>query len=83
LICFDASSVDVAAVSETEAKRKNAVRWLDRDPGVWDIEITRHTLIESRAEPSDTESALQEASRGHHQPAQPEGPKCADSKDPT
>jgi hypothetical protein len=48
LICFAASQVDFSAVSETEAKRKNAERSLDRNLGVWDIEITRHTLIESR-----------------------------------
>ena len=49
LICFGASIADFSSVSETEAKRKNAARSLDRDLGVWDIEITRHTLIESRS----------------------------------
>ena len=49
LICFVASQADFASVSETEAKLKHAIGSLDRDVGVWDIEITRHTLIESRA----------------------------------
>jgi hypothetical protein len=49
LVCFAYSKSDFASVSETQAKLKNGLGWLDRDLDVWDIEITRHTLIESRA----------------------------------
>jgi hypothetical protein len=43
-----ASRVDVSSVSETEEKHKNQIASLDSDPGVWDIEITRQALTESR-----------------------------------
>jgi hypothetical protein len=46
--CFVRSKVDVSSVSETEAKHKNQFASLDSDRGVWDIEITRQTLTESR-----------------------------------
>jgi hypothetical protein len=45
LICFCTSNRDFSSVSETEEKLKNAAGSLDRDLGVWDIEITRHALI--------------------------------------
>jgi hypothetical protein len=45
--CFSFSKPDFSSVSETEGKHKNARGSLDRDRGVWDIQFTRRTLIES------------------------------------
>jgi hypothetical protein len=49
--CFGSSNPDFSSVSETEEKHKTASGSLDQDLRVWDIQITRRTLIESRTHP--------------------------------
>jgi hypothetical protein len=57
-VCFGCSRLDFSAVSETEEKHKNQAGVVDRDRGVWDIELTRQTLTSAESLISTDETAL-------------------------